>query len=390
MCTVFTSLKQKKCTDHLFLVVLDFFQALIVFPYLNIIIYIGKDITVCFMLTKLLYCLCHRLMTNKNGSFMVAGISNHTAGHQHGGRSCFVPGIPQTFQRDYFYFTNVVFTPVITLLGIWSVLSNGSILIAILKGGIRIRPGFLLLCSLTLTDFLWGALVTPVYLKFRFKEIVNGYFCANRDDWQDPLTVASFFLCLFGTVGSLAVISLDRYLAIAKAMWYKASVKPWHARLVCIGVWLLSSSIITAKITRVVPRDAIEGVEAGYVIICSCFTIIAQVLTLYVLHKHNSLVAQIAGSGATPGAGNNPANITAAIERKLTVTTSWVVGELVLILIPCAIVVIISKITDIPFSMLMEPLFFPISSLVSSVNPVLYHQKNPQLRQGVSRLLKCQ
>ena len=344
----------------------------------------------CFMLTTLLYCLYHRPMTNKNESFSVAGVSNHTAGHQHGGRSCFVPGISQTFQRDYFYFTNVVFTPVITLLGIWSVLSNGSILTAILKGGIRIRPGFLLLCSLTLTDFLWGALVTPVYLKFRVKEIVDSYFCANRGDWQDPLMVASFFLCLFGTVGSLAVISLDRYLAIAKALWYKASVKLWHACLMCLGVWLVSSFIITAKITGVVPRDAIEAVEASYVIICSCFIIIAQVLTLYVLHKHNSTVAQIAGSEASPGARNNPINITAAIERRLTVTTSWVVGELVLILIPCAIVVIISKIADVPFSMLMEPLFFPISSIVSGVNPILHHQKNPQIQQGVSRLLKCQ
>lgn len=319
-------------------------------------------------------------MTNKNESFLVAEISNHTAGHHHDGRSCFVPGISQTFQRDYFYFTNVVFTPVITLLGIWSVLSNGSILIAILKGGIQIRPGFLLLCSLTLTDFLWGGLVTPVYLKFRFKEIVNSYYCANRGDWQDPLMAASFFLCLFGTVGSLAVISLDRYLAIAKAMWYKASVKLWHACLVCIGVWLLSSFIITAKITRVVPRDAIEAVEASYVIISSCFTIITQVLTLYALHKHNNSVAQVNGRVTTPGAGNNSATITAAIERKLTVTTSWVVGELVLILIPCAIVVIISKITKIPFSMLMEPLFFPISSLVSSVKPNIVPPKKSSVK----------
>lgn len=360
------------------------------FPHISIKLYIGKDITLRLMLTKVLYCLYHRLMTNENESLLVAEISNHTAGHHHDGRSCFVPGISQTFQRDYFYFTNVVFTPVITLLGIWSVLSNGSILIAILKGGIRIRPGFLLLCSLTLTDFLWGGLVTPVYLKFRFKEIVNSYFCANRGDWQDPLMAASFFLCLFGTVGSLAVISLDRYLAIAKAMWYKASVKLWHACLVCICVWLLSSCIITAKITSVVPRGAIEVVEAGYVIISSCFIIVTQVLTLYALHKHNNSVAQIAGRATTPGAENNPVNATAAIERKLTVTTSWVVGELVLILIPCAMVVIISKIANIPFSMLMEPLFFPISSLVSSVNPILYHQKNPQLRQGVSTLLKCQ
>ena len=370
--------------------ILDLFQAWIASLHLNKIVHWERYHRIAFYADKVPYCLYHRQMTNKNESFLAAGISNHTAGLHHAGRSCFVPGVSHTFQRDYIYFTNVVFTPVMLLLGIWSVLSNGSILIAILKGGIRIRPGFLLLCSLTFTDFLWGGLVTPVYLKFRFKEIVNSYYCANRGDWQEPLMTASFFLCLFGTVGSLAVISFDRYLAIAKAMWYKASVKLWHACSLCIGVWLLSSFIITAKITRVVPRGAIEVVEAGYVIISSCFTVITQVLTLYALHKHNNSVAQITGRVTTPGTGNNPAAITSAIERKLTVTTSWVVGELVLILIPCAIVVIISKIANIPFSMLMEPLFFPMSSLVSSVNPILYHQKNPQLRQGVSTLLKCQ
>lgn len=332
----------------------------------------------------------HRLMANKNASEVE--ISNHTADHQDGGRSCFTPGISQTLQHDYFYYTNVVFTPVIALLGIWSVLSNGSVLIAILRGGIRIRPGFLLLCSLTLTDLLWGGLVTPLYLRFRIKEIIESYVCSNRSDWDDPLMTVSFFVCLFGTVGSLAVISLDRYLAVTKAMWYKVSVKLWHACLECVGVWLLSTFIVTAKITRIVPQNAIEAVEACFVIICACFIIIFQVLTLYALHKHNNTVAQDSGP-AGPAQGNNPVNgsVTASLERKLAVTTSWVVGELGLVLLPCAIVVIISKIfIKLPVSMLMEPLYFPISSLISSVNPILYHRRNPQIREGVSKLFKCQ
>ncbi len=332
----------------------------------------------------------HRFMANKNVSFSYSVISNYTTQHQDGGRSCFIAGVSQTVQHDYFYYTNVVLSPVITLLGIWIVLSNGSILIAILRGGIRIRPGFLLLCSLTLTDLLWGGLVTPVYLKFRFQEIINSHVCANRGDWDDPLMAVSFFLCLLGTVGSLAVISLDRYLAVAKGMWYKVSVKLWHACLECVALWLLIVFIITAKITRIVPQNVVEVLEACCVIVLSLFVVIVQVLTLYVLHKHNNSVAQNSDPPADPGQGNNSSHTTAAIERKLTVTTSWVAGELVLVLIPCAIVVIISKIVNLPAFMLMEPLYFPIASIVSSINPVLYHRGNPQIRQSVSKLFKCQ
>ncbi len=57
----------------------------------------------------------HRLMANKNISFSDAGISNYTTQHQDGGRSCFIAGVSQLLQRDYFYYTNVVLSPVITL-----------------------------------------------------------------------------------------------------------------------------------------------------------------------------------------------------------------------------------------------------------------------------------
>ncbi|KAL9975977.1 hypothetical protein ACROYT_G013205, partial [Oculina patagonica] len=317
-------------------------------------------------------------MADINVSSSDAGISNHTTQHRDGEEeSCFIPGVSQTLQRDYFYYTNVVLTPVNTLLGIWIVLSNGLILIAILKGGMRIRPGFLLLCSLTLTDLLWGGLVTPVYLKYRVQEIINSQVCAlNRSERDDPVMVASFFLCLLGTVGSLAVISLDRYLAVAKAMWYKVSVKLWHACLECFGVWLLSIFIITAKITRIVPQNVVEVLEACYVIAISFFIVIVQGLTLYVLNKHNNSVAQNSDPAADPGQGNNPVHTTAAIERKLTVTTSWVAGELVLVLIPCAIVVVIAKTANPGAFMFMEPLYFPIASIISSINPVLYHRRN--------------
>ena len=156
---------------------------------------------------------------------------------------CLLPGISQTFQSHLFYYFNLFLTPVNILLGLWCFLSNGLILISILRGGLRIRPGFLMLCSLTLTDVVWGGLVTPMYVRFRVIELLNGKACANASDWDSPLMLTSFYLCGYSTLGNLGVMSADRYLAVAKPMWYKTTVTKQHAMFTCGGVWLTSMTI---------------------------------------------------------------------------------------------------------------------------------------------------
>ena len=302
------------------------------------------------------------------------------------GRPCFISGISQTVQRHFFYYSNFVLTPATTLLGLWCFLSNGLILIAILRGGLRIRPGFLLLCGLTLTDVLWGGLVTPVYVRFRIAELLNGKACSNRSDWDSPLMVTSFFLCLFSTLGNLAVMSADRCLAVSKPMWYKSTVTKQHAVCASGAVWLTSTAMVVLRQVQIFPQRALEVFEACYAVVSSCAIISVQLTTLVALRKHNNAVAQAMEESARVNAvtRNNTA------ERQLAVTTRHVVSFLALTILPVGFLVGLSQILSWNFNIFVEPLFFPIATLCSGINAVLYYRGNAQIRDGIIKLMKCQ
>ena len=304
------------------------------------------------------------------------------------GRPCFLPGTSQALQLHFFYYSNFFLTPVTTLLGLWCFLSNGFILIAILRGRLRIRPGFLLLCSLTLTDVLWGGLVTPVYVRFRVAELLSGKVCSNRSDWDSPLMVTSFFLCLFSTLGNLAVMSGDRYLAVAKPMWYKTTVTKQHAMCASSAVWLTSTAMVVLRQVHLFPLKVLEFFEACYAVVSSCAIIVVQLTTLVVLRKNNKVVEQAMEGSARVNclARNN------TVEHQLAVTTRHVVSFLALTILPVGFLVGLHMSQILPWNVtiLVEPLFFPIATLCSCINAVLYYRGNSQIRDGVIKLIKCQ
>ena len=167
--------------------------------------------------------------------------------------------------------------------------------------------------------------------------------CGNRSDWDSPLTEASFFLCVFSTLGNLGVMSSDRYLAVTRPMWYKTTVTMQHAIFACGGVWLTSISMVILRQVNVLPHKALEHVEGSFVVLFSCLVIAVQILTLVTLRKHNNAVAQVMEESARV----NPATANNAVERQLTATTRHVVSLLALLIIPTAFSVGLSQILQV-------------------------------------------
>ena len=307
--------------------------------------------------------------------------------HQKGietGRPCFFQGISQTLQLNYFYYSNFALTPITLLLALWCFLSNGFVLLMFIKGKLQLRAGLCSLCSLTTTDVLWSGLVIPLYVSFRIKELLTGRACANKSDWDNPIMVTSFFLCVFSTVGTLGVMSVDRYLAVSKPMWYKVVIKNRHIITACCGVWLITLAMVILKQIALFPRKVVELFEACYMVICSSLIIVLQLFTLLVLRKHNNGVANLAEGSAQR---NNRGN---ALERKLAILTRHVVGLLGITVIPVCILVVVSNILRTNLGPFAEPLYFTLATLCSGINPVLYYRGNSQIRQGITSLVKCQ
>ncbi|XP_078367456.1 cannabinoid receptor 2-like [Oculina patagonica] len=287
-------------------------------------------------------------------------------------RSCFSSGISHTPQLHFLYYSNFFLVPVTTLLGLWCFLSNGLVLIAILRGGLRIRPGFLLLCSLTLTDVVWGGLVTPMFVRNRVNDLLSGKACTNPSDWKSSFMPVFFNLSLFSTLGNLGVISVDRYLAVAKPMWYKATVTMQHAIFACSGVWLASVLMVILRKMEVLPPIALEIFQTSLIIFFSCLVVGVQILTLVTLRKHNNAVAQVMEESARV----NPATANNAIERQLAATTRHVVCLLVLLIIPLAFAMGLSMILGMKLSLFVRPMFYVFATLCSGINPVLYYRGN--------------
>ena len=299
-------------------------------------------------------------------------------------QSCFVPGISVSFQKIYFYYTNWI-CRVTMLLSVWCVVSNASVIIALFRSGIRsVRPGLLVVCRLTITDLIWEATVAPVNTGFRLKHFMNSQVCEVYSELAEIPKNVPASMYFLGTFGNLAIISIDRYLAVKAYDQYKFLVTRCRALIACALVWLMSTTMGILRQVEGIPQKPFHALVAGFVILTVTVTIIAQIMTIRCLHRHNNATAEMMEEA-------NPVNTAnAAIERALTKTTTYVVGVLALVFIPLVAFMIGGFITKKPLIKLANPIVFPLVTLYSGINPVLYYRGNQKVKEGISRLLKRQ
>ena len=310
--------------------------------------------------------------------------------------TCFVPGISVSFQKSYFYYTNYL-CPLTMLLSIWCFVANAAVIIGLFRSGIKnLRPGLLFLCSLTLTDLFWGATVAPIDSWFRITNYIEKQRPSCGIDTRTTELPMLLFIVItnLGSILNLAVISIDRYLAVKRFVQYKFLVTRCRAIAACCVVWVLSITIgILAQVDLLYPQLPVPLKPlvcwSGSVILAVSVPLIAtvQILTIRELRRHNNNVAEIT---AERGQGNPVPSANVANERRLTKTLTYVVGLLILIFIPTAAALIASIITNKPLTHLMDPIVFPLVTLGSGINPILYYRGNEKVKQGILKLVKCQ
>ena len=130
------------------------------------------------------------------------------------------------------------------LLSIWCVVSNAAVIIALYRIGFKsIRPGLLMLCSLSITDLLWGATVAPVESGLRLKHLLNTQVCEVYSEITDIPLIAPPVVLYAGTIFNLAILSIDRFLAVKCFAQYRFWVTRRRAVVACVIVWLISITL---------------------------------------------------------------------------------------------------------------------------------------------------
>ena len=309
--------------------------------------------------------------------------------------ACLVPGISVSFQKSYLYYTNYLF-PLSMLLSVWCFVANTAVIIGLFRSGIKtLRPGLLFLCSLTLTDILWGATVGPIDSGFRMKNTIEKQSPCGIDTKTKEMPMLLFIVITnLGSILNLAVISIDRYLAVKRIVQYKFMVTRCRAIAACCVVWVISISIgILAQVDLLYPQLPVPLKPlvywSGIAILAVSVPLIAilQIMTICELRRHNNNVAEMMEEG---GQGNPVPSTNVANERRLTKTLTYVVGLLSLVFIPTAAALVASLITGKPLSRLTNPILFPLLTLSSGINPILYYRENEKVKQGILKLVKCQ
>jgi len=273
------------------------------------------------------------------------------------------------------------------LLSVWCVLSNAAVIIAIFRSGINsIRPGLLMLCSLSLTDLLWGA-TASVESGFRIKHLTNIQLCEAFSEIREYPISAFVTMAFAGTVLNLAIISIDRYLAVKTFVRYRSLVTRRRALVACSVVWVISITLATISQVGAIQLQLLGFLTFGLVILSAAVIIIFQILTFCRLRHHNNNVAEVMAEG---NQASSVESANARIERQLAKTATYVVGMLALVVVPVSCAIVITFITKKAYIRLMNSVVFFLLTLCSCVNPVLYYRGNEKVKQGITKLLKCQ
>ena len=151
---------------------------------------------------------------------------------------CLITVLPQELQLPARDFANHVVIPVNVVLITVATLCNGFVVITVARTKSLQRPSLLMLCSLALTDLLYSFYFLSRCLAF----LADEFFCPKLPSVETSTFSA---LCLTATLGTLAVISQDRYLALNKPYWYRNHVTTSRAFYLICGTWLASATIST-------------------------------------------------------------------------------------------------------------------------------------------------
>ena len=150
-------------------------------------------------------------------------------------QDCLIADLSIDTQLQLLNISKYVFGPLNLILAFSSFVLNTLVIIAVARTKSLQYPAMVMIGSLAVTDT-----ILPLYIMHRFVE----YFTYERLTCPNlqPRPVESAFsaLCVQATLGNLAVISRDRYLAVRSPWWYRNHMTKSRAfKVVCIP-WCIS------------------------------------------------------------------------------------------------------------------------------------------------------
>ena len=295
-------------------------------------------------------------------------------------QQCLVKGLTEYAQHTLRDVTNFVVLPLDTLLALSSFTCNAVILVAVLRTQSIQRPSLLLLCSLSTTDVIWAILTVIRIAKFFILKNV----CPKKATSEELLPR---LLCLFSTLGSLAIISCDRLLAVSKPWWYRSHTTKSLAIKQIVLVWVIAvilSSMGSGQ--RHNGSPLLWSIFLYFRIVfsvCFALTIIGCYLGVLIVNCRHRISMDLY---------EGPMRTVLKLEKKVANTVGLILLVLCLTLLPA----VMAPIVLLHFGFVLadviplRPFILIFATLNGLLNSLIYYGRNSNVRRAVHSLIRCQ
>ena len=289
-------------------------------------------------------------------------------------QGCLIPNLPEGVQHHVRNITDHVVRPLNMLLAALSFALNALVFITVARIKSLQHPSLLMLCSLGMTDIIFAQ-----YSLFRdIQTFAHEHMCPSVSPEKNVLPILSQAT----TLGNLAVISRDRFLAVAKPWWYRNHMTRSRAmKLICVP-WVIS--VVVSLVVYV--SHKLEGeVKTFGRIVVSVFYVICFFIILF---SNSGILASIIRHRHTlPEEGQQ---LRAIIERekRLACTVGFILLILLFTFLPGYLMVVILFAKGLPIDT-FSPFFSCLFLLNGILNPLINFGRNKNMRNAVSAALKC-
>ena len=299
--------------------------------------------------------------------------------------ACPILGVSMEIQQQLRLIHNYIVCPLSLTLAACSFLGNFFLIVSVMRLKATAHPSLTYFSSLAVSDLIWATLQF-----YRCSADYLGiYHCSQRR--LRILSVPLGALSFCGTLCNLIILSIDRYRAISKPLWYRTHMTQSRATRDAIISWLLSlmaACVIFPTLMPSISQTQPYFYKASWII----FRIFFSVSNLVIIVCHVKIYK------ATRGQQNNiisqcHAQQTANLlqrERKITKTLTLIMITFVISYLPPFVITnILRLIGYVPLSTFLSQLYVVFLTLNGLLNPMICFVKNENLRRSMRDLFEC-
>ena len=286
--------------------------------------------------------------------------------------ACLIPNISEEIQHQVRDISNYVVRPLYMLFAVMVFVCNVLICVTVTRTKSLQRPSLLTLCSLSVTDLIYALFSLYVSIK----TVLSEHTCLGSLGSRDTTIIT---LCSLATLGTLAVISRDRYLAVTKPLWYRYHLTTLRAIKMSCVPWLISMVITLVHVFYFAFKfdgeyqPLVHATSLLYY--CICFVII--ILSHLGIYFKKPPIADIRDIQAVMKR-----------EKKSAVTVRLILLVLLLTFLPallCPIVFVMNGVANLGA---YRPFYFILFTLNAFANPLLNFGRNKDMRRALRGLFK--